>query len=365
MMLSPTTNVPATAWASVMVSLLVSVLAAGCGESTPRAVAPSTVASSAPAVADAPRATASPSPSASTAATSPPPESRSAAPKAALDAARVEAATGGKSETTDNVVKVSFPRTDVKVAVDGWNDVAPFMGLTSWAAFAPGEKPGVEAMVMGDLVVFADEVNVVMSAALDNGLEVTALHNHFFFDKPGVYFMHIGGEGSVEQLGKGVKVAMEAQRAVRKKVAQPASAFGAPPPSPSKIDGAKLDAVFGVKGQAKDGMYKATMGRKTQASCGCTIGKAMGVNTWAAFGGSDDNAIVDGDFAVAESELQPVLKSLRASGINIVAIHSHMTRESPRILFLHYWGRGKAAELANAVKRAVDLTAWDGRTQST
>jgi len=282
-----------------------------------------------------------------------------------VDAARVAAATGGKPETSDNVVKVSFPRDDVRVDVDGWTKMAPFMGLTSWAAFAPGEKPGVETMVMGDLVLFEDEVNPAMSAALEGGLEVTALHNHFFFDKPHVYFMHIGGEGSVDQLGKAVKATLDAERAIRQKNAQPANAFGSPPPTPSKIDGAKLDAIFGVKGAVKDGMYKATMGRKTRAECACTIGKAMGVNTWAAFGGADDNAVVDGDFAVAESELQSVLKSLRGSGVNIAAIHSHMTGESPRILFLHYWGRGRAADLAAAVKRALDLTAWDGRTQST
>jgi hypothetical protein len=178
--------------------------------------------------------------------------------------------------------------------------------------------------------------------------------------------MHIEGEGTVDQLGKGVKAAMDAEKALRAKVAQPATAFGAPPPKgPSKIDAAKLDGVFGVKGQSKDGMYKATMGRKTKAPCGCTIGKAMGVNTWAAFGGADENAVVDGDFAVAEGELQPVLKVLRGGGINIVAIHSHMTGESPRILFLHYWGRGKATDLAATVKKALDLTAWDGATTST
>jgi hypothetical protein len=205
-----------------------------------------------------------------------------------------------------------------------------------------------------------------MSAALDNGLEVTALHNHFFFDKPRVYFMHIGGEGSVEGLGKGVRAILEAEKTVRAKAAEPVGAFGkAPPKGPSHIDAAKLDSAFGLKGQAKDGMYKAVMGRKTQAECGCTIGKAMGINTWAAFGGTDDDAVVDGDFAVAEGELQPVLKALRGGGINIVAIHSHTTQESPRLLFLHYWGRGKAVDLATTVKRAIDLTAWDGRAQST
>jgi hypothetical protein len=177
--------------------------------------------------------------------------------------------------------------------------------------------------------------------------------------------MHIGGEGSVEQLGKGVRAALDAAHAVRQKTPKPAAEFGAPPPMPSKIDAAKLDGFFGIKGAAKDGMYKGTFGRKTLAECGCTVGKAMGVATWAAFAGSEENAVVDGDFAVAESELQPVLKSLRAGGINIVAIHSHMTSESPRLLFLHYWGRGRAADLASVVKRTLDLTAWDGRAPST
>src|SRR5258706_9352582 len=108
-----------------------------------------------------------------------------------IDPAMVGAATGGKPETSDKVVKVSFPRNDLPVGIDGWNNVPPFMGLTSWAAFTPGEKPGVESMVMGDLVLFEDEVNPAMSAALDNGVEVTALHNHFFYDKPNVFFMHI------------------------------------------------------------------------------------------------------------------------------------------------------------------------------
>jgi hypothetical protein len=276
-----------------------------------------------------------------------------------IDPAAIGSITGGKPESSEGTVKVSFPRTDVAVEVDG-SSVLPFMGLTSWAAFTPGEKQGIEAMVMGDLVVFEDEVNPVMSALLDHGVEVTALHNHFFFDKPNVFFLHIGGEGTADALAKGVKAALDTAKTIRAKSAQPQTTFGVGAlPTLSKIDAAKLDAAFGIKGTAKDGMYKATFGRKATAACGCTVGKAMGVNTWAAFGGSDDNAAVDGDFAVAESELQPVLKSLRAGGINIVAIHHHMTGEEPRILFLHYWGRGPASQLAKTVKTAVDLTAWD------
>jgi len=293
----------------------------------------------------------------------PPPGSSTGAaaisPRAPLDSARVAAIIGGKAEAAGKSVKFSFPRTDVAVEVDGWS-MPPFMGLTSWVTFTPGEKAGVDAMLMGDLVVFEDEVNAVMSALLEGGVEVTALHNHFFFDKPKVLFMHVGGEGSVETLGKAVKAALDVQRSFRAKAPQPGARFeGGVPPSTNSIDAAKLDTVFGIKGTSKDGMYKAVMGRKATASCGCAVGKSEGVNTWAAFGGADDNAVVDGDFAVTESELQPVLKSLRSSGINIVAIHHHMTGETPRILFLHYWGRNNALELAGAVKRALDLTAWD------
>jgi hypothetical protein len=281
-----------------------------------------------------------------------------------IDEKAVAAAAGAKPESADGIVKVSFPRADVPVEVDG-SKLPPFMGLTSWVAFTPG-KPGVEAMMMGDLVLFEDEVNRVMSTLLDAGVSVTALHNHFFFSKPAVYFMHVEGEGAVASLGKTVKTAMDTVGEIRKATPKPLDRSGAAAlPATNAIDGAKLDALFGVKGQSKDGMYKVTMGRQTTAACGCHIGKTMGVNTWAAFAGADDNAVVDGDFAVVEAELQPVLKALRGGNIDVVAIHSHMTGETPRILFLHYWGRGKAADLAAVVKKAVDLTAWDGRTQST
>jgi hypothetical protein len=151
---------------------------------------------------------------------------------------------------------------------------------------------------------------------------------------------------------------------VRRGQAAPADTFGhAPVPTTSRIDAENLDRLFGVTGKAQNGMYKATFGRTvTDAMCGgCSIGSAMGINTWAAFAGTDADAVVDGDFAMTEDELQDVLKTLRGGGINVVAIHSHTMGETPRILFLHYWGRGVAADLAKTVKSAVDGTAWDGR----
>lgn len=283
---------------------------------------------------------------------------------APIDPAAVSAATASADpeRSADGVVKASFPRKDVDVSVDGWT-MPPFMGLTSWAAFSPGRKGVAEAMVMGDLVLFEDEVSPVMSVLLDNGVQITALHNHFFFDNPHVYFMHIGGEGTVAALGNGVRLAMERVSDVRKKTPKPASTSGAPAlPPKSSLDPAKLEAALGRKGAAKDGMFKMVVGRKTTASCGCEVGKTMGVNTWAAFAGADDNAVVDGDFAVAETELQPVLRVLRAGGIDIVAIHHHMSGETPRILFLHYWGRGKAADLAATIRKALELTGSDRST---
>jgi hypothetical protein len=285
-----------------------------------------------------------------------------------IDPNAVATATGGTPQVTGHIVKVSFPRTDMPFTIDNWTAMPPFMGLTSYAAFTPTIGFGDHVAVMGDLVLLEDEVNPAMSAALDSGLEITALHNHFFFDTPHVFFMHIGGHGAVDKLGAAVKAALDAQKAVRQAQATPATNFGAAPISGmSQIDAAPLDAALGVTGAMQAGMYKASFPRTiTSEMCGgCTLSGSesatMGIYTWAAFGGTNDAAAVDGDFAATDSELQGVLKALRAGGINIVSIHQHMTGDSPRLVFLHYWGRGSAANLAATVKSAVDLTAWDGR----
>jgi Domain of Unknown Function (DUF1259) len=281
-----------------------------------------------------------------------------------LDTVMIESITGlkGVLNPKENTFKVSKPRDDVAVRIEQVR-IAPFMGLTSWATFMKGGQ--AEVMVMGDIVLFEDEVNPVISTALDHGLEITALHNHFFFDHPKVYFMHIGGEGTVAKLAQGVRAIFNKEQEIRVANPEPVDSFGlGQVPAKSAIDAEAISQVFGEKGDTKDGMYKVVIGREVKMACGCTVGNTMGVNTWAAFAGTADDALVVGDFAVLENELQTVLKTLRSNGINIVAIHQHMTGETPRMMFLHYYGRGQAATLAEGVKAALKTESLAASEQS-
>lgn len=272
----------------------------------------------------------------------------------AFDTSPIEKATGmkGTYNAKENVYKVSKARANMG-SVDGWK-IPPFLGTSSYAAFTPVGNNQV--MVMGDNVLYEDEVGPAMNAALENGLEVTALHNHFFFEEPRLYFMHIDGMGDAGKLAAAVKKLLDVPDQVRSRESSPATKYSTPPvPAESHISGAPLEEIFGKKGEANNGMFKVSFGRPVKMH-GVSAGDAMGVNTWAGFAGTDDQAVVDGDFAVLENELQPVLKSLRGAGINIVAIHQHMTGEQPRMIFLHYWGQGKAQDLAKAVHGAIALT---------
>lgn len=264
-----------------------------------------------------------------------------------LDTATIERLTGVKGAWSEKekVFKVSAPRADLDVRVGGVR-VTPPMGLTSWAAFQ--EMPG-GAMVMGDLVLREEQVAPVMDAALGAGLEVTALHNHFLGEQPRILFMHIGGAGDVPTLAA----------AVGKVFAQMRQPLPAPPPradidpAHSTLDGVRIAKILGAPADCGNGVCKVVLGTATRMH-GQGVGSAMGVNTWAAFAGSDGMAVVDGDFAMREGELQGVLKALRAAGIEVVAIHSHMAGEEPRILFLHYWGIGRTEDLASGLRKALD-----------
>ena len=266
-----------------------------------------------------------------------------------FDSAKIEQLTGAKGEFNEKegVFIVRVPRTDLQVTTAGVK-MNPAMGLTSYAAFM---KAGANTMVMGDTTLLEDQVNPVMSAALDNGLEVTALHNHFFWDSPKVMFMHIGGMGDEEKLASAVgKVFAKIKDTSGGKGEVPKADLD---PAKTSLDPKNIEGIMGMKGQMASGVYKITIGRTTKMG-GHEIGNAMGINTWAAFVGSDQQAVVDGDFVMLEPELQSVLKALRAAGINIVAIHNHIEGDSPRIVFLHYWGVGPTSDLAKGLKAALD-----------
>ncbi len=270
------------------------------------------------------------------------------------DTAAISKAVGlsGAYDKAEIVYKVSLARTDVKVTVDG-APMPPFMGLTSWVAFQPGHTAN-SAMIMGDLVLFEDEVNPVMSSLLDSGLQVTALHNHFFYTKPAVFFMHVGGDGNAAQLARGIRGAFDKIREIRAKNPEPASGFEHKPlAGESSLTAKEFEDVFHSTPAVANGMVKITVGR-TATMDGQEVGKDMGINSWAGFMGTESLSEVDGDMVTTEGELQSVLGTLRHGGINIVAIHNHMEDETPRYVFLHYWGVGPAHELAVSVESAFE-----------
>jgi Domain of Unknown Function (DUF1259) len=266
-----------------------------------------------------------------------------------LDDQRISAAAGTKATVKDGIVRIEWPRDDVPFTVDRM-PLKPFAGLGSWAAFTAAPHG---AMMMGDTVVFQDEVNPALDAALANGLEVTAIHNHFFFDSPKVFFMHIGGMGEPEKLAASVKNVWDAIKKVRGSRSEPATDFGGQTAQAGNIDAAIIEKATGAQPQSKDGIAKISIGREGTMH-GVKVGGTMGLNTWAAFSGSDNLAAVDGDFIMTANEVQPVLKSLRKSGIHIVALHNHMIGEQPQFYFLHFWGKGPTQELASAIRSALD-----------
>src|SRR5436309_463616 len=256
---------------------------------------------------------------------------------------------GKQGDFKDQVLKVNIPRNDVQVTVAGVATPTPF-GFGGWIAMTKASD-GNQVM-MGDLVLLQDEVNPVMSALLNAGLDVTALHNHFFFDEPRMFYMHVHGHGSTADLTRRIKPALDLIGASTKG-AQPAASSPAGP----SLDAAKLAQIVDHMGEQSGAVYKITIGRDDLkvSEMGAPIHARMGLNTWAAFvPTAKGGAAIAGDVAMLESEVTPVLKALRKKGLQVVAIHHHMTNERPMIVFLHYWGSGPAEMLAAGFKAAVD-----------
>jgi hypothetical protein len=258
---------------------------------------------------------------------------------------------GKQGDYKADVLKVNIPRNDLHMKIAGYAVPTPF-GFGGWFAMEKGD--GGEDVVMGDLVLTEGEVNQVMSALLEHGIEVTALHNHFFWDEPRVFFMHIHGHGKAVDLANQLKPALDLIG-----LAKEGEENAAPKTSTKQgttLDTERIAKIVGHAGEQSGPVYKITLGRDDLSvkDMGATINARMGLNTWAAFVGTNDDAAVAGDIAMLENEVNPVLKALRSNRLDVVAIHHHMINTQPMIIFLHYWGRGSAEKLATGFKAAAD-----------
>ena len=269
-----------------------------------------------------------------------------------IDWQKVDAAFGRKPAiVSGDVHRYGFPRTDLNVTLDGVT-VKPALALGGWIAFKPAHGG---AMVMGDLVLLETEINPVMAKLIENGLEITAVHNHLLRASPATFYMHVGGHGDPVKMAAAIREALAAS-----KTPLSAPAAAAPPPA-IDLDTAQLDQIIGAKGQANGGVYQFGVPRQapiTEGGVQISPAGPMGVATGIGFQPTDSGrAAITGDFVLTGDEVNPVIKALRAGGIEVTAVHSHMLTEQPRLFFLHFWANDDALKLARGVRAALDKTA--------
>ncbi len=260
----------------------------------------------------------------------------------AADISEAEKILGVKGQIQEGATVFSFPRSDIKVIIDG-EPLPTALGFGSWTAW---KAMGDEFMVMGDLVLLEKEINPVISALAEANINVTAIHNHFIGEKPRIMYMHIGGMGIPSTLAKGIRNALD-------KTATPKTQASASAPALT-LDTKQIEEIIGHPGKTGGGVFKIVLGRQGVRMAGVELTASMGLNTWAAFVGTNERAHVAGDVAMTASEVNKVIRALRKGGINLAAVHNHMLDEEPRIFFLHYWGTGPAKKLAETVRNAFD-----------
>jgi hypothetical protein len=260
----------------------------------------------------------------------------------------VEQAIGRSGQVQgDGAYKVGFPRSDLKVTLEGI-DLKPALALGGWVAF---NKPGADSMVMGDLVLAEDEVPGVMASLEGNGIQVTAVHNHLQHESPRVMYVHIGGHGDAVKLATAVKEAMSLTKI-------PAPSPSAAAPADIGIDTAGIEQALGFKGKVNGGVFQVGVPRaESITEGGMKVPNSMGLSTALNFqptGGG--KAAITGDFVLIGKEVNPVIQALRGNGINVTALHSHMLDEQPKLFFVHFWANDNAVKLASGLRAALDKT---------
>jgi Domain of Unknown Function (DUF1259) len=268
-----------------------------------------------------------------------------------IDWKKVDGAIGRTAAVSGDVHRYGFPRTDLTVTLDGVT-IRPAFALGGWVAFKPAHGG---AMVMGDVVLLETEINPVMTKLIENGLEITAIHNHLLRGNPATFYMHVGGHGDPVKIATALRSAL----AESKTPLTPPAAPGSPPAI--ELDTAQLDQIIGVKGHANGGVYQFGISRRDpitengmQIAPVGPMGVATGINFQPTGSGK---AAITGDFVLTGEEVNPVIKVLRANGIEVTAIHSHMLTEQPRLIFMHFWANDDAIKLARALRSALDKTA--------
>ena len=275
----------------------------------------------------------------------------SAASAQEIDWKKVDEAIGRSAAVVSgDVHRYGFPRTDLTVTLDGVT-IKPALALGGWAAFKPMHG---EVMVMGDLVLLDTEINPVMAKLIENGIEITAVHNHVLRGNPATYYMHISGHGDPVKLATAIRTGLAASKTPLTPPAPPAS-------QPAiDLDTAQLDQIIGVKGQANGGVYQFGVPRRdpvTEGGMQLMPAGPLGVATAIGFqptGGG--KAAITGDFVLTENEVNPVIQALRSNGIEVTAVHSHMLNEQPRLFFMHFWANDDATKLARGLRAAIDKT---------
>lgn len=268
-----------------------------------------------------------------------------------VDWQKVDDAFGRKPAVTGDVRRYGFPRGDLNVTLDGVT-VKPALALGGWVAFKPMHGG---AMVMGDLVLLETEINPVMLKLIEGGLDITAVHNHLLGASPATFYMHVGGHGDPARMAAVIRDALAASKTP---LATPAAAAPAPAVD---LDTAQLDRLIGVKGQANGGVYQFAVPRRDaiaeggmQIAPAGPMGLATAINFQPTGGGK---AAITGDFVLTGEEVNPVIRALRANGIDVTAVHSHMLDEQPRLFFLHFWANDDALKLGRGLRAALDKTA--------
>jgi biotin operon repressor len=246
-----------------------------------------------------------------------------------------------------DVYKIGLPRTDLKVTADG-EAIKPGLALGSWMAF---KRTGDHAMVMGDLVLLESEINPVLSKLQDNGIEISAIHNHILNEQPRVMYMHYMGHGDEEKLARAMKDAL----------ALSATPMDAPPPAPpaaSTFDWSKVQDALRIKGNDRGGVLQVGVPRKEKITTadGTEVPAFMGTATAINFQPTSKGVAITGDFVLTANEVNPVIRELRKAGIQITALHSHMLDESPRLFFMHFWANDEQVKLARGLRAALEKT---------